>query len=597
MKKVKKLRYKLMIVFLSLMILTLICVIAVTHSKSLSVIREQSLQLNRRLVATGVEKLDTSYTQLNRIYQSVYLNEDFRELLRRQNRSTSLNSDAELAKNVFLSVLSSRTDLYSMIFIDMQGRLFYATRDEAGFYPDYRSCALPEEYLQQLTHLDEWQSGLRLLPTHEHMPLRSTDTAAPLVYSAARKIVNTELGFSDAGILFITIDLSDMERLTDLIRPDDSSVTYIANTDGRVIFDSSGERTGGNLPKAFLDRLSGDMLQDVTLRDGKPYVMVWARAEASDWYVLTLIPEAAYAADALHVSTSILVTALIAVFLVIVFTTLTSRMISRPIEDLASVMGQSGLQDLGRRVEIGGNDEIAQLGERFNHLMENLQTSIHNEYELQLQQKEATIRALQAQLNPHFLYNVLQSMGSIALVNGVPEISAMSTALGNILRYNIKGENALTTVRDELAYTRDYLSIQKIRFGDRLDYLIDIPEYIMQGLIPRVSIQPMVENAIIHGFEQRQEPGTICIRGWTADDRLLIEVADDGQGIAPERLAQIRSQLTCLDDRAQTPALGIGIRNLYARLKLLYETAGALRIESEPDVGTVIQIEVPFIKG
>ena len=187
-------------------------------------------------------------------------------------------------------------------------------------------------------------------------------------------------------------------------------------------------------------------------------------------------------------------------------------------------------------------------------------------------------------------------MGSIALVNGVPEISAMSTALGNILRYNIKGENALTTVRDELAYTRDYLSIQKIRFGDRLDYLIDIPEYIMQGLIPRVPIQPMVENAIIHGFEQRQEPGTICIRGWTADDRLLIEVADDGQGIAPERLAQIRSQLTCLDDRAQTPALGIGIRNLHARLKLLYETAGALRIESEPDVGTVIQIEVPFIK-
>lgn len=597
MKHIKKLRYKLMLVILSLMILTLLCVIAVTQSKSLAVIREQSLQLNQRLVAAGVEKLDSSYSQLNGIYQSVYLNDDFRELLRTQNRATNLNSDAKLTKNVFLSVLSSRADLYSMIFVDTRDRLFYATRDEAGFYPDYRSCALPEEYLLQLADLDRWHSGLRLLPTRVHMPLRSSDAAAPMVYTAARKIVNTEQGFAPVGVLFITIDLSDMQRLTDLIRPDDSSVTYIANAQGRVIFDSTGARTGGSLPEALLGRFTGDGVQSLTLDDGRPYVMVDSETQTADWHLITLIPEAVYAADALHVSTAIFITALIAVLLASVFTALSSRRISRPIEELAAVMGQSGLQDLSRRVQVSGSDEIAQLGASFNHLMENLQTSIRNEYEMQLRQKEATIRALQAQLNPHFLYNVLQSMGSIALVNDVPEVSAMASSLGNILRYNIKGEDALTTLRNEISYTRDYLSIQKIRFGERLNYLIDVPEYIMQGLLPRVSIQPMVENAIIHGFEQRQEPGTICIRGWTADERLLIEVADDGQGISSERLTQIRRQLNAADGLPEAQPLGIGISNLNARLKLLYETAGVLRIESDPGVGTVIQIEVPFVRG
>ena len=151
-------------------------------------------------------------------------------------------------------------------------------------------------------------------------------------------------------------------------------------------------------------------------------------------------------------------------------------------------------------------------------------------------------------------------------------------------------------MREELEHVRSYLSIQKIRFQDRLDYIIDVPECVMDGLLPRVSLQPMVENAIIHGFEPRSEPGTICVRSWLEGDTLVIEVSDDGQGMSAARLDAINRQLAGDPGLESGPAVGIGISNLNARLKLLYEQAGELRIESEEGIGTVLQIRVPFVR-
>lgn len=597
MLKVKKLRYKLIAVVTTVMTLSLVAVTAITHTQSLAVIREQSLTLNSLLVQAGVEKLDTSCSQLNNLFQSIYLNKNFEEFLRKYNRGAERSSfnDAALMKSVFLSTLSSRADLYSIIFVDVDGRLFYATRDEAGYFEDYRQCSLPNSYLEQIEGPGDWEHGLRMLPTDVHVPFRNNRVRAPYVYTAVRRMVNTEQCFIPAGIMFITVDLSDMKRLTDLIRPDETAITYISSADGRVIFDSSGERTGGILPIGLAGKLGGDTKQDIKMDDGLPYVMVSAKEADIDWYVLTLIPESVYTADALSVSSSILVTAFWALLVTIAITTLLSRAISKPLEELASVMGRSGLRRLNQRVEIHGADEIAQLGESFNNLMDELEISIQNEYEADIRQKDATIRALQAQLTPHFLYNVLQSMGSIALLHHIPEINTMAMALGNSLRYTVKGADTLATVREEIAHVQNYLSIQKIRYGDRLNYFIDVPEYIMENLLPRVSLQPMVENAIVHGFEHRQEPGTISIRGWMEDELLVIEVADDGQGISQVRLEEIKN-LLINGGETTGKEIGIGISNLNERLKLLYKQKGTLEIESDPGVGTVIRIEVAAVR-
>lgn len=594
MKKMKKLRYKLISVVLALLSLVLIAVAAITHHQSVAIIRSQSFALNNKLVEAGVEKLETSFGQLNSLFQAIYLNADFKELLRRQGTKTDSPTsftDAALAKSVFLSALSSRQDLYSIIFIDPDSRLFYATRDEAASYEDYETCNLPQCYLDEIQAGDTWTRGMHMLPTVRHPQVGRFNHESPYVYTVARKIVNTERQFAPAGIMFITVDLSDMERLADLIHPDNSSITYITSRDGEIIFDSSHEQIGGVLPENVVSKLAGTTLRDVTLDDGKSYVMVSAQATESEWYVVTLIPEDVYTADALHVSTAILLTSVVALLIVAFFTYIASLAISRPIEELAGVMANAGLENLHERVNIRGTDEIAQLGASFNQLMSELERSIHNEYVMNLQQKEAKIQALQAQMNPHFLYNVLQSISSMALLYSAPQIETMATALGNVLRYSIKADGVYASVREELEHVNNYLAIQKIRFQDRVNYFVDVPECVMDLLLPRISLQPMVENAIVHGLEPQQASGTIAIRAWIEGGRLVIEVTDDGYGIPPEDLLLLQKALA--GNMGKRQIAGIGLSNLNTRLKLLYGEFGMLKIDSEYGVGTVVQIEVP----
>ena len=184
-----------------------------------------------------------------------------------------------------------------------------------------------------------------------------------------------------------------------------------------------------------------------------------------------------------------------------------------------------------------------------------------------------------------------RSYDNYDMLDKVSEIITVSNSLGNTLRYCINSSQPLAPLRDEIAHVTNYLTIQTIRFGDRLRYELSIPAYTRDYLLPRMSLQPMVENAILHGFGERQELGTILIQSWADDSFLTAEITDDGAGIAPERLDALRKRL-CGTAAADTEH-GVGLVNLKARLALLYEKNGRLEIDSEAGIGTTIRIIVP----
>lgn len=597
-RHIHSLRKKLMLTVSLLLAVPMAIVILIAQTRSQSVIREQSLSLHTNLVKTGAERLDTSCMRLDDIYRSIYLNENFRAYLKTCGQDATAaerRSDTELLKKIFLSSLSSRSDLFSIIFIDDYGQLIYATRNEAGSYADYRSCELPVEYLDCIEAEEDRRGKATLLSTAPHMPLRNLMQSTPsYVYAASRQIVNTESHFEPVGIMFITIDLSDLEQLSALILPDSTSILFVCDEEGRVIYDSSGTMLMQTLPAEVMAFSDGQAQHEIAYQ-GSPYVMASARSAYSGWYVLMLTPQSVFSADAMAVSSALFAAAVFALIIIALVTAVASGAISRPVERLAEAMDETQLRHLNQRVTVTGSDEIARLGNSFNTLMDKLELAIYSEYETALQQKNAEIRALQAQMNPHFLYNVLQSMAAMADLHQVPELSVMATALGKTLRYNISGKEPLVTLRDEIAHTENYLTIQKIRFGDRLHDQVNVPEYVMDHLVPRVSIQPMVENAIIHGFERSGQTGNISISAWEEKGQLVIEVADDGQGIPVDQLAALQASLE--ESSGPMENQRIGIQNLNTRLRLLYGAAGTLTIDSEEGAGTVVHITIPVDGG
>lgn len=595
MKRFRRIRYKLIVAVLAVLLAALGIVTVVTHQKALSVIREQSGTFNASLAVLGAEQLGMTASQINTIYQSIYLDNGFRSYLKssaRRDEDISPADYADLLQTVFLSKLSSRTDIYSIIYIDLDGRLTYCTRDEAGYYRNCYDCATPESFLRLYESVAGWKDGMIALPTDKHMPLRTKSSDnAPYVYGVARKIVNTESHYEPVGVMYITMDLSGCARMAEAISTDDEPLVYVADYDGNIIFDSTGTHIVGQLPDALMEHIDGSESATALRMDKETFITAYSDVPELNWRVITLVPEGVYVREASSVSNAIVATAVAVLLFAVILAALFSRLLSRPLEHMANAMNRVDSEHLTVRVPVHGQDEVAQMGRSFNALMDRLQAAIENEYLLTIRQKEAILRALQAQLNPHFLYNALQSISSMASLHNVPQIDTIAHSLGCLLRYTIQDASLVSTVREESDHVRHYLAIQKIRFGERLHVQIDIPEHVMEYRLPRVFLQPLVENSIVHGLEARSEQGNLMIGIWLDGEMLHIEVSDDGCGIRPEEMQRLRAQFA--RNEIPTKAKGIGLANLHSRLCLLYGDRAEIQIETEVGIGTSIIVMLP----
>lgn len=242
-----------------------------------------------------------------------------------------------------------------------------------------------------------------------------------------------------------------------------------------------------------------------------------------------------------------------------------------------------------------GADEIGQISRQFNQmvrnvreLMEEVALSHRRESELARKQSEIKLKMLASQINPHFLYNALESIRMKAHINGEKEISQAVKMLGKLLRKNLELTGQAIRLKDEIEISRSYLEIQKFRHEDRLAYELDIEPAAEQVKLPPLLIQPLVENSVVHGLEGSTGGGTVKVVARLADSTLRIAVEDDGVGIPPERLDGIRRSFEGQE------AERIGLCNVHQRLQLTYGDASGLRIESVPGAGTRIEFHIPL---
>lgn len=211
-----------------------------------------------------------------------------------------------------------------------------------------------------------------------------------------------------------------------------------------------------------------------------------------------------------------------------------------------------------------------------------------NIIEKQRQLRRSELRALQAQINPHFLYNTLDSIKWLAKLNHVPEISTIATQLGKLLRTSISSEEELMTVEESLKNIQSYLEIQKIRYSDKFEVVLDINPDMNPYRIPKLILQPIVENAIQHGLDHKSDKGCLLIKGWMEEGKLFFEVTDNGVGIGEEKLKNIHSGLDL-----RTSKESIGIHNVNRRIQLYYGEQYGLIVKSQLGIGTTVTLWMP----
>jgi sensor histidine kinase YesM len=295
---------------------------------------------------------------------------------------------------------------------------------------------------------------------------------------------------------------------------------------------------------------------------------------------------------------------LLITFLLLLFTYWFSLSITRPVLKLTQAAKELSRGRFDLQIEVASNDEISFLAKMFdrmriniNNLISEIQQKAQLENELQqnkLLLKESQLRSLQSQINPHFLFNTLNTLSKKAYLEGSEETSDLLASVAGLLRYNLKRLDRSVTLFEEVKVLRQYMEIQRARFTDRLQFHTNIDESCLHVQIPGLTLQPIVENAVIHAVEPKEDGGAIWFRIRDGDERVTIEIEDDGPGMTELKIKQILEEQVVETEGHST---GIGFSNVVRRLRLFYGREDVIEIESGSGQGTKVILKIPKTRG
>lgn len=314
--------------------------------------------------------------------------------------------------------------------------------------------------------------------------------------------------------------------------------------------------------------------------------------------VVSVFPIEGIVAQANHISFLGFVVILISFAVAFVLIFYFSRFLTDRLSSLSKQMDQVSRGNLNTISALDGDDEIGRLSREFNHMVNNikeLMEEIHESNEqknrLRSRQNEIKLKMMASQIHPHFLFNALESIRMKAHLKGEKEISRIVKLLGKLMRKNLEISGDRVPLRNEIEMVRCYLEIQKFRYEDRLNYYLEIDPASEDIPIYPLTIQPLVENAVIHGLENKEEGGTVYIMTKVLDDELHVDVIDNGTGISDERKEEIYRSL---EETEEKPGSRIGLRNVHQRLQLSCGKPYGVKIDSMPHVGTRIHFSMPL---
>ncbi len=269
--------------------------------------------------------------------------------------------------------------------------------------------------------------------------------------------------------------------------------------------------------------------------------------------------------------------------------------ITRPIDKLRKLTKEAGHGNFAVHVEENGTEEMVELAKGFNHMQDKLDQLVGDIKVEQLNLRATELKLLQAQINPHFLYNTLDTIVWLAESGEKEQVVKMVTALSDFFRTTLSKGQDFITVKEEKSHIDSYLKIQKFRYRDIMDYEINIPEELYDYSILKMTLQPLVENALYHGIKNKRGMGHILVNGVREDDKLVFTVEDNGRGMNDEELTYVRSLI-----RGEAPSegrsSGFGLYNVYQRLKLNYGPDYGLEINSLFGEWTKIRVVIPAVK-
>lgn len=585
--KQTSIRYRLMVLMICLTTLPVLTVTWIAMNNTRGSVEKEIIDANRSRMLSADQYLDELIRQMDVLFYSLQVNQPLIE---------GLNAiDNQSGSGQF------RTQKYIQ---ETLTKAFYANSkkiDELALYTHQSQKIYSVNYANSglIYSLDiEKGNWNRMLQAPINMYFKQSGSGIYAFHSMNR-FADQEL----LGGLSVRMNKEVWKEVSNILKSEDDSSVFLVNDEGEQLSGSTVEP--GLYDIADILNHDGILNKELEIKKTDSHFIFIKRVDDGELTLIKALPITTIAESANNTVRAGIITGLLFAFASILLSIMVSLRITRPIVSLARTMRMTPIQQF-ELTSVRSQDEIGLLERGYNSMMQRMKELVENEYQKEIEVKNAQLMALQAQINPHFLNNTLNLIGGMALVKGAPEIYKITKVIGDLLRYSISSGIEAAALDEELKHIRNYLFIQEQRFSGRCTITIDYDGADLGIQLPRFTLQPLIENAFEHGLQPKEGSWKVQIRVKAIRKRMVFLIQDNGIGLDRTRLLMLRSELKDgmsikvdrLDPEKDRPRMrkGIGLQNVNARLKLHFGESAALRIFSQPGNGTLIALKLPLPK-
>lgn len=578
---------KLLLVLYIQILIPLIFIGYFSFKSSEEIITSKSLSYSNDILSLIELRLQDTIRNLNIISQDLSSDQRiYTALLYGDNNYINKLNNYEVASqlnNVFLNAVMTRTEIESLCIVTNKKRFF--NYDNNSSESNIKSIVL-ENYAQMRKDA----------AAANGKAVWFFDTRNGVVQNSylIRMIYNRD-NYKELGLLVVQINMEFLDIVLQGLESEVMQNTTILSKDNDVILVKNKAA-----PDNYKNLIRNTPYEKNSFVDKKNKIFVaYTSLEDPKWRVVTYIPLSQLYSEVEDLRDRIIALCLGSILILSVVSIYMSFDMIKPINQLVKAMKEMNIDNITKSyIEIERRDELGFLHKTFNTMAKEIDHLVTWIYREQITRKEAEIKALQSQINPHFLFNTLESINWMAQLNNVPEISAMVSDISALMEASIGRDDRLITIEEEFVYIDKYIALLKRRFEDRITLVKEVDPKVLYMKIPRLLIQPLIENAVYHGVENSRGKGIITLSACIGENLMVIEVIDNGSGISAEDIVKLNKGLEMDNDTyfkslSNKKNKSIGIDNVNRRIKLFYGEKYGIKIESKLNIYTKVSVTLP----
>ncbi|WP_040949984.1 cache domain-containing sensor histidine kinase [Gorillibacterium massiliense] len=597
-----RMEHKLLLVFLLLVTLPLTFISYFSYTNYSRSIQEKTIVYSTNMLDSMIARVDDYIDDMIRISSIPAYQDDIKQNLMRSNKYHEQRAELTGSSNVSTAPMDFDLQLSiqrgiernmsfinnikrganSVYIFDQYGNGYYSA--QGGIRQD-----IQESYQVWKEKVDASSGEALLFSTQKYKNnLNSTKYA----FTVVRKIMDKSLQpigmiAVDANISVIEDQILDLDNIT-------GGNAIIIDEAGNVIYDQDLDMLAVNISdmpmvKKAVGR-NGSFYENV---DGKSHLFTYITSPNTKWKVILSIPVERLTRDTVVIRNVTLVATFVTVALALIISIIFSFALTKPLRKMIRLMKSVQEGDFSVQFPVRHRDEVGLLGNQFNRMIGRIDQLIHDIYRSETRRREAELHAQQSQINPHFMYNTLESIRMAAELNDDTDVADMTYQLGILLRYSISNVNEQVTLERELKHVRQYVRILNYRYPNRFQLSMEIPPELHHYPVVKLLLQPIVENAIYHGMDDEKPVMHIAISCEYVGNGIMISIKDDGIGIDKIKLQQLHETLAGIREPAPGKG-GVGLKNVNERIKLHYGETYGLMVTSIFGTGTTVEICLPL---